>query len=224
MRTIIIAAMLALCALAQTPVQISGYYLSDGTHYYTPATMTLCTRPDLSTFTWINQGGATVSMSGNALLLHAPANSGVSIRALAQSIGTNTTLTVAYLANQVEADYVTTGIAFYESATGRVETLDIGPMHGGVGLGANAYFSTTSFWNFLWGTDAAFPSVMFFRITISNGTLSFYHSMDGRNWSQVYAHAQNAFFQTKPDKWFFFVCQENINYDATGVLLSWKVE
>jgi hypothetical protein len=206
----------------------AGYYLSDGTNYYEPISMFQATLPVASSFSWVNQGPATVSTLDNALVMHSPMGNGsTAFRMLAQPIGTNTTLTVSMIANQIYNPYASIGVGFYESATNKLEVLAIGPAGSGfTQIGVNQYNGTGggSYYASPFNGGSVFPHIWFFRLKITGGTITHYWSMDGKVWNQVYSEPQTAFFASAPDKWGWFIDQENSTHESHAVLLSWKVE
>lgn len=210
-------------SLAAQSLSVSGYYLTDGTNYYVGPANQIATLPVQSAFQWVNQGTATETSNGHALSLSAPASGGSDLRIRFQSIGSNTTLTVAEVCDILAGGTITScGVGFRESSTGKIETWEIGS--NGVTT-VNRYTSATQ-WNadiFNQSTANTESGLEFFRLSIQNGTISFSSSLDGINFPLGYSESQTAFFSSGPDQWFYMANAPGSTQNAIALLLSWNV-
>jgi hypothetical protein len=201
---------------------VSGYYLNDGTNNYIGPTNQIATLPMAGTYAWINQGSATETTAGNALILHSPPNAGAtSVNIRAAAISTNHTLTVALICNIVQGTAGTTACfaGFYEGSSGKLETLEL--VNGFVQV--NRFLSPTVFnANIFNASSPGAPTVLWARLIITGGTISYSFSVDGVHFPVMYSEAQNAYFTTAPDNWFYATDSENTTSDAYATLLSWN--
>jgi hypothetical protein len=204
----------------------SGFYLSDGTNYYVPATMGAATLPVAGNFSWVNQGGATETTVGGALVLHGPANSGTQVRMRVSPISTNTKATAATICTYAQANYANCSLVFYESSSGKIESLGINPIAANGGIQINRWNSVTSYAATQFNAPAGSNNgnTAWWQLNISGGNVSYAWSNDGVNFVTLYTEPQNQFFTTAPDKWGYMINEENPSYDIYYTLLSWKVQ
>lgn len=202
---------------------VNGFYLNDGTNNYISPTNQIATLPSAGAYSWVNQGSATETTVQNALVVHAPAaNTGISLNMRRSPISTTTTLTSAFVCSYAMNDTEATGcvIGFYEAGSGKAEGFQI--VQGFVQV--NRFASPTSFGaNVLNANKAGSTTqVVWVRLTITGGVITFYYSLDGVNFAFAYSEASNAFFNTAPDNWFYGVDVQGPTNDAFTTLLSWK--
>lgn len=218
----------------------NGFYLSSSGSFYIGPTFQLATLPVAGNFAWVNQGGATETASGNALVLVAPAGAGDSLRVRQQSISTNTTLTVSMSCTAQIEDHGACGIGFRESGTGKLLTLanNLASTTGnctpssstpgclGATLQVARWNSATSFNNTQYLENYGPWITQWAQINISGGNLSLRISNDGVNFVQLYTEASNAFFTTAPDQWFYFANANNttLTQSVTATLFSFKMQ
>jgi hypothetical protein len=208
---------------------VNGFYLNDGTNNYVGPINQIATLPSAGNYSWVNQGSATETASGNALILHGPPAGSASTPAWAlrtASISSNTTLVVAVIGSQTineqgSSTNITWGVGFRESATGKLVTL--APTEGIVQV--NEWSSPTAFSNNVFNSNAVsgmLVNIWWVKLTFTGGNISFSYSMDGVNFPVGYTQAQNAFFTTAPDQWFYAVNGQDSVQDVYATLLSWK--
>lgn len=202
---------------------VNGFYLNDGTNNYIGPTNQIATLPSAGIYSWINQGSATETAVQNALVVHAPAtNSGISLNMRIAPISTNTSVTTSFICSYAMNDNEATGcvIGFYEAASGKAEGFQI--VLGFVQV--NRWNTPTSFGGNQLNANKAGTTtqVLWVRMTISGGVISFFYSLDGVNFAFAYSEASNAFFNTAPDNWFYGVDVQGATNDAFNTLLSWK--
>lgn len=203
----------------------NGFFLAASGKFYIGPTFQQATLPVAGNFAWVNQGGATETSSGNALVLAAPAGSGFNLRIRETAIGGNSTLTVNLSCTSQVQEFGICGIGFRESATGKLVTLHYVSVNG---VGSNElevdHWSDPSTPSSVF--DAAFvPWVtQWAQLQITGGNINFLTSADGVNFVQHYTEAQNAFFTTAPDQWFYFAnaTTSGLTQPVTATLFSYN--
>ena len=204
----------------------NGYYLNDGTNNYLGVTNQIATLPTAGTYTWVNQGTATETAAGNALTLHALPSSGANVRIREAAISTNSTLTLALICNLVGGSTnATCAAGWRESGTGKLEFLALQASGGNAALYIFQYNSPTSF-SAVALNSGNIPSpfstgLLWIRLVITGGNISISYSNDGVNFPVGYSEAQNAFFTTAPDQWWYGADPEGATQDVYVTLLSW---
>jgi hypothetical protein len=213
-------------SVASGGLSVSGNYLYDGTHYYTGPLNQIATLPAAS-YSWINQGSATETASGNSLILHSPAsgsggNPDWNLRIT--PISATTTLTVAMMCDVTftNAQAAMCGVGFYESATTKLEVVTVYGGNGGSIMQVNQYGSPTTFSSNVYnGNCLGIGNPLWLRLTISGGNLTLTYSFDGVNFPSGYTEAVNHFFTTAPDNWFYAGNSQG-TIDVYNTLLSWN--
>jgi len=211
---------------------VSGYYLNDGTNNYVGPVNQIATLPSAGTYSWINQGTATETTAGNALVVHAPASSSANVRIREALISTNTTLTVALICDTLAGGTnATCVVGFRESATGKL-VFQAFQSSGAAASAAYVFFYTnpTTFTLALTNASNGAASaglggqIVWVKLTTSGGNITFSYSFDGVNFPVGYTEAANAHFTTGPDQWFYGADSEGATQDTYTVLLSWKTQ
>jgi len=221
-------------------LSVSGFFLTDGTHYYIGPTFQQATLPSAGDFSWVNQGGATEVASGNALVLTAPSGSGDNLRLRVQNIGSNTILTVNLSCTTQVENFESCGVAFYESATGKIieflsdnsnTTANCVPPGSasacvGTGLTVNRFTNSTTYSASVFRQNFAAWKTQWVQLEISGGNLFFRTSQDGVNFVQQYKEASNAFFTTAPNQWGYVANSNNSvsSQPAIATLFSFKMQ
>lgn len=209
------------CA-ASGGVSASGFYLNDGTHSYIGLTNQIATLPLAGTYAWINQGSATETAVQNGLVLHAPASAGgTSLNLRAAAISTNTVVTMALICNIVQGGAGATAClaGFFEGSSGKVETIEIVNGFLQINRFADVHTFASNIFNSM---SPGLPPLVWIRLTISGGNISYSYSIDGVNFPLMYSEAQNAYFNSAPDNWFYAVDTEGTTaQDTYATLLSW---
>lgn len=184
----------------------SGFYLTDGSNYYVGGTFQPATLPVAGNFSWVNQGGATETAVGNALVLSAAAGSGSNWRQRLLSIGANTSLTAAMVVTMEPQTFRSAGLVFRESATSKLMVFGINHQASANfdTLSVVRYTSSTQFAStaFLIGNSYTLGKQVFWaQLAISGSNLLFSYSNDGVNYVQVWSETKTTFFTTAPDQW-----------------------
>jgi hypothetical protein len=231
----VVGTMLTAAAIAQikmdaagSGLSASGYYLTNGTDYFVGPTFQPATLPVAADFSWINQGIATETASGNALVLHTDnehsGSQNVNMRIF--PIGANTQLIAAAIWSMITQgnSEVSVWFGFYESATGKLEGWNISVTSGNIFVQINNVSSPTGSFNnvFNSGTAGATPFV-FIQLGISGGNITFSYSHDGVNFPVGYSETVDNFFTTAPDNFFYGVEGITGTQDVFNTLLSWAV-
>lgn len=212
-----------------TSVSVSGPYLVIGaTKYITPFMYPAVIPPTLS---FLNTQGAatqTVNADGSITFKGATA-AGDNILTLGSTIGANTTLTVAFSLNNWDINGIArSGVVFRESATGKLETLEITSSSGPSQTAVNSnYFSNQTTYGgttLLSGLNWWGPAPVYWaKIAKTGGNLTFQFSTDGISYPTALSQAQNAVFTTAPDQWGVFVSSSNTTPTFMQIL-SYQVQ
>jgi hypothetical protein len=215
----------------------SGFFLNSGSNYYIGPTFQLATLPVAGNFAWIDQGGATETASGNALVLVAPSATGDNLRQ--QAISATTSLTVNMSCTGQVENYSSCGVGFRESATGKLvvlvnniasSTQTCQPSGSNACQGAELQVSqftnatTFSSANFVanWGPW----TTQWLQLQISGSNLLFRTSQDGVNFVTQFTTTKTTFFTTAPDNWVYFSNSNNnvSTSPVTATLFSWLAQ
>ncbi len=206
---------------------IDGWYLKNGSNYYSGPHHAPMTLPSAGSFSWTNQGGATETANGNALILYAPATAANSLRIRKMSIGANTTLTAHFAVTSEIAANCWAGIGFRESATSKLIVFGL-LLSTALSLPlAISYFtnettfSSTPYVN-AQGGIWNWVALRIIYTAGAPGTVTFQSSADDVSWVTLYSANANAFLTTAPDEWFYYA-NADTGADIYNTLYSWKV-
>jgi len=213
---------------ASGSIAASGYYLNSGTNYYVGPTFTLATLPVAGNFAWQNQGTATETATGNALLLTTAA-AARSWTSRVSSIGAATTLTAAFMPTLEPQDFRVSAILFRESATGKLVTFGFVR---GYGYQITRWTNDTTFGAQISASSPAnsqlYPPIIWVRLVIAGTNLEYYWSSDGTNFVKVFTGAKTASFTTAPDQWGYGTnCETQVAGQSSpcyNLLLSWATQ
>lgn len=181
------------------------------------------TPPVVGDFTWVNQGSATANNSNGGLYLNAPALSSDSLKILAKSYSAPKTVVVRLIPNINPSNYNQVGIGFRESATGKMKVVAIS-YSAGFQTDVAAWTNSTSFSaDLITPIPIATTTMMppWLKIVDDNTNLTFYYSLDGYNFKQLYQAARTAFFTSAPDQIMLYASSSNSSLAAAGLFLSW---
>jgi hypothetical protein len=218
-------------------VSVSGFYLYDGTNYYIGPQLNIATLPVLGSFSWLTtQGTASAATVRNGIVLTAPAVTGDSLHCFGKAMGADTTLTVAFSGTAILQDFTSLGLAFFESATGKLVSYGISTAlpsgapyqydlivqqwNSGTSFDANVFaYATANLPNNV--TD---PSFRWYQIQQTGGSLNFNLSYDGQNFVTIYSQSQTTWFTTAADNWCIYANSNNAGGSTTvyNTLYSWK--
>lgn len=171
-------------------------------------------------YTWINQGGATITDTGGALVLAAPANAGDSWRIRKKSApATPYTITIAFLTSAIGANFCNLGFVWRQSSDGKLVTAQIG-FDGVWRMGVVKWDNATTF-NNNYVTAPAFPhsAVTWIQISDDGADRIVRISGDGQHWIEFHSVGNTDFLTA--DEVGFAVDANNANFAATMSLLHW---
>jgi hypothetical protein len=181
--------------------------------------------PVYSAWSWLNQGTATGGdVTGLGVYLRAPAVAGTNLRVLKRALGAAPwDIHFCALEAMYPSGNTRSGIALYESTTGKLTTL--GPSQD-ASRNVDHWNSTTSFASggmpFNSNIVARGPLV-FWRIRNDGTNLIYYVSMDGVNWVQIGTEPITAFFTTAATDAGFFIDSEGNSYDVLLTVIHWTI-
>lgn len=185
--------------------------------------------PVLADFAWVNQGSAVVDDTGGPIYLDGTQQAGESVHLLKQATPGSTpyTVTIALLAHLPRVNYRQVGLMLRESATAKLIGLSAA-FDSGYLIHVYKWNSPTSFSGTSFSSEelGAFAQLVWFRVTNDGVNLTYYWSLDGRHWIQLYQAAKNAFFTTGPDEVGFFVnaaSNTGNTINPSQVLVSYEV-
>jgi len=210
----------AACASGTVPTVTVPYINVGGTLYGPVYTFT---DPSLPSYSWVNQGTATITSSNGAQILYSPDSAGA-VAIHAREItppAAPYTLTVAMLASQLSVNYYRTGIGFRESGTGKLTTINatVGNLAIDYWTNPTTYSSTPLNISCTWCAGG----VVWYRIQNTGSALKYYLSKDSFNYVEIYSTALTSHFTTAPDRIFFFVNPNAATYGVGVTVLSWLV-
>jgi hypothetical protein len=179
------------------------------------------TAPVDGDFSWVNQGGASVSTTKGGIFLLGPAGTGVNLRCRVKSApATPYTITAAFLPRVPGVDFAGAGLLFRQSSDGKMASIGIGHS-ANVSIDVNKWTNATTFSaQYASLTTKTFYSPTFLRIT-DNGTNRICSwSNDGQNFLQIHSVGRTDFLTA--DQVGFFVNAQQATWDVAMTLLSWK--
>ena len=189
-------------------LSVSGFYLTDGTSYYTQyPSLVPVTRPSSLSLSWLTtQGTASVANVQGALTLTAPGTVGDALRLYGHAIGTNTTLTVLFSADDpIIQNFQSVGIALYESGTGKIVTYQTSLFAGNPPTAGCLYVShwtnSTTFGSNVFTPTYPCAVTQWLQVTLSGGNILFRWSADGKTFPAFYSEAETSGFTTAPNNW-----------------------
>lgn len=217
-------------------LSVSGFFLTDGSgNFYIGPQINLATLPVFGDFSWLTtQGGSTATSTGGGIVMTAPPSSGDVVRCFGQAVGANTILTVAFTAQSALQNFVSIGVGFFASGSGKLETFFVNntTTSGGPGiqaLGVTQWNSSTSFHNqvFVQGDHTDLGQFEWYRMEITGGNLIFSVSNDGVTFTPLYSESvSGGFFGSAPDNWCMAINANNNGGTTTPIetLYSWKMQ
>lgn len=186
----------------------------------------------VSSFTWVNQGGATASDQNGTIILRAPFASGENARILKKSApGTPWTLIVAIEAMALADGVPNFGVVARQSSSGKffIGTVQTDPTANNIWTyAAYTLASATSFNStILARVDArVIPhgKYFWFKLTDDGTDLKFYGSNDGFEWFLLCTHDRDSYMTSGgPDEFGFYVNNQGSSlYDMTARLVHWS--
>lgn len=227
------------CSSSATALTPNGYYLNSGSNYYIGPTFQLATLPVAGNYAWVNQGGASETASGNALVLTGPSTGGGdSLRVREVAMGATVTLTANMSCAAQSENHTACLVGFREYGTGKMVALQNdffsstaacvpgGGSCSGAVLDVDEWASATSHASTVYSEHWAPWTTQWVQLQLTGGNLLFRTSQDGVNFVTQYSQAQAAYFTTGPDQWFYAVNANNnlSTQPTTATLFSWLAQ
>ncbi len=177
--------------------------------------------PSLQTFSWVNQGGASVDNTKGAIYLEAPAGAGVNLRIRTKS-APSTPYTITAKVEPTTALAVqnhTYGIGFRQSSDGKLAVLMIQHSSGTAAIFSAKYTNATTF-----SATYVSPNVIdiprWLRITDDGTDRKVYFSSDGLHYTQLHTVGRTDFLTA--DEICFFANSQNATYPIGITVVSWE--
>jgi len=184
------------------------------------------TPPDLTNFSWVNQGDASAVQSANTIHFDAPQNSGDNLRLLVMSApSTPYTITMHFSSLMWHAANNSMGMVWRNSSSGKLVTLSCLTTSSikSYKLEVLRYNSPTS-WNSNI-TSMEMPGLFpWLRIQDDGTNRKSFISVNGQNWVEVHAISRTDFIT--PDQVGIFINPQDTGSDGHDLamhLLSWEV-
>lgn len=177
------------------------------------------TDPTQYSWSWVNQGGATVDASSGGIVINAPIDSGADqIRARVKTVpSTPYTITAAVVPNIVNNGFAMSGIMIRDSVSGKIELFGLQTHQ----LVVKTYSGPAAWTGTPFGINNTWwHPIMWLRIA-DDGTTNrtFSLSFDGKGWVQVYQEARTTYLTA--DQVGFLADSNSSSYNAATTLLSW---
>jgi hypothetical protein len=184
--------------------------------------------PAVSTWTWVNQGGATATDrtygGGTGVSIFAPASVSENIRMLVRTApAAPYTLRARVSISAMVKNFIGGGIAFRSSGGGQIHAAAIGN-NGQLFVARYTNPTTFASADFTAPLSGGLGSMLWLRLVDDNTNKSWAISPDGFDWVNLFSVARATYFT--PDQIGFFVNPNNSagpNLDAAISLFSWEV-
>jgi hypothetical protein len=181
------------------------------------------TKPTLASFTWFNQGLATVVDEADGLFMDAPALAGDNVKMLLKTIGrTSWSCTACFYPISFPINYVGFGLVLYESSTQKICGV-IG--ESGANLIAKRWTNPTTF-NInskTIATDYGYLSkITWMRIRGDATNIYYDFSPDGIHWLLLNTESKTGFLTGGPSHFGVAVSASNANYPSDIRWLHWS--
>lgn len=180
--------------------------------------------PQLKTWSWVNQGGASVVNAADSIFLTGVADSGANIRARVHSVTPPYSIVACIIPLVPKTTFAHVGVLFRESGSGKIVEVDTLFDNSNVQhLTGGKYTSPTAFSSGLTlGADClianAYP--LFFRLSDDNVTnRTFDFSIDGVNWIQLFQEGRTTFITA--DQIGFFVDANGASKIPYATVIGW---
>lgn len=171
-------------------------------------------------WSWINQGGASVDVSNGGIYILAPASASQSIRARVKAQPTAPyVIDIAWLPLIYPADYGLVSLGWRESGSGKLSHIRYGWVSG---VWQFAFIHSTGA-----TTDAAAvasitfgrSAPLFVRLQDDSTNHKVFISEDGQHWLLLYSESRTAYLTA--DQVFFGADSRNGSHDCGVTILSW---
>ena len=181
------------------------------------------TNPTLTSFSWINQGGATLTTGSNYYFLNAPTSATANVRIQKKSApATPYTITIAIYPLMANASYQGVGVCWRESSSGKLITWGPDLSSTNSALSEGKWASPTSFTaNYVsfYGNWIG-ASVLFLRISDDGANRVCSHSVDGVNYRIAHSVGRTDFITADEVGW--YSNGQSSAWETGVTLMSWK--
>lgn len=186
------------------------------------------TAPDDSSFSWINQGGASVNTTNGGIYLLAPGGgSGANLRMRQITApATPYTITAYLLPTFLEKSFHSYGMFFRENGTGEIHVFDVVGDSTGAGspstLMRSSKFSSPTAFSADYQTARVIQPIHWFQISDDGANRICRYSGNGQHWISFHSIGRTDFLTA--DRVGFYAAAENSavpNLDVGVLLLSW---
>lgn len=176
--------------------------------------------PTIPSFVWRNQGSATVATRGKSLYLTAPAAANNNIKGYEITTpSTPWSITIGIMPFEWGVNYNNVGL--YVTDGTKLVAFSLQYNTGWIITVIN-YTNATTYSSAPFSITAPVSHYLFFLKIVNDGTnLTFYYSINGTDFYQVYQTTVTAFLATNPTAVGFFAESNNATYPASVGLVSW---
>jgi hypothetical protein len=178
------------------------------------------TDPTLQSWSWVNQGGASVDTSKGGIYLLAPASGSMSMRIRAKAVPTAPYVIDVLWQPLIYPDtYGLVSLGWRNSTTGEL----VHVRYGWTSPWQLAYIysnSATADNSAVVSTPFYRNAPLFIRLQDDNTNRKAWYSEDGQHWLLYYSESRTAF--TTPDQVFFGSDSRHASHDCGVGILSWK--
>lgn len=205
----------------------NGYHIAryNGSAWITWGPIFPMTKPVDGDFSWVNQGGASVSTTNGGIHLNAPASASQNMRIRAKTApSTPYSITAWFAPKLVNTNYTFFSFGFRDSSTGRMHHMRFGYnsavssiMDFAVVRSSGATADVSADVDIPWSHESLFC----WRIADDGTNITFSYSTDGVNFIDRYSVGRTTYTAT-PDQVFFAADTRTASYPAGVTLLSWK--
>lgn len=203
-----------------TSVSLLDPYISIGGTLY-GANNKEITDPSIPSWSWLNQGTATLTTSNGAQTITTTGTSGnpdIKARYISAP-GTPYTVTACIEMNVTNVNYTRAGIGFRESATSKITTIN---MVQGSSVNVDYWNTEISYGSSPVQKNWVVDRYIWLKISNNGTNLTYSVSKTGDVYIDLSTTTLTAFFTTGPDQIHFFI-NPNSAEKLSATLLSWSV-
>jgi hypothetical protein len=184
------------------------------------------TPPVNGDFSWVNQGTGSVTAATGSIYLLAPSigSNSNALRIRKKSApSTPYTITVALLSPNLRESYISYGIGFRESSSGKLHLLSIqGSTEYNALLLASIKHSDPSTFHSSYALDYLSAAPLFLRMSDDGTNRAFSFSVDGQNFIPYHSVSRTDYLTA--DEVCFWANSAHATWPSAATLLSWKEE
>jgi len=175
--------------------------------------------PDLTSFTWINQGDASVINDKGYIFMRAPKSATDNIRIQKKSIPSSPyTITLGFVPGFIPLNSLHVGLVLRESGSSKLITFTL-QYNNGYTLGVYGWTNPTAFNTSYLQIPFYYPQWLFMRIVDDNTLIHYQISTDGFNFIEAFSHSRTAFLTA--NECGFYIDPINPNYDVGVTIFGW---